>query len=60
MGRGTYLEPKGEGDNSMSRKRSTRESVYHVAPQDPDDMVKATLLETQDPWSKPISLDTTL
>jgi len=52
MGHGTNFKPKGEEENSMSRKRSTRESVYRVALQDPDDMVKAKLLETQDPRSK--------
>ncbi len=37
-----------------------REGVYRVVPQDPDDMVKAKLLEAQDPRSKVSSLGTTL
>lgn len=50
MGHPNYLEPKGEGDQSMSGKRGTPEDAYgQYAPQDPRDRVKAGLLEAQSP-----------
>ena len=49
MGQPTYLEAKAEGDNSMSVKRLRPESVVGPVPQDPRDMVKATLPEPQFP-----------
>ncbi len=49
MGQPTYLEAKAEGDNSMSVKRLQPQSVVRLVPQDPRDMVKATLPEPQFP-----------
>jgi hypothetical protein len=55
----THLEPKGEGETSMSGKRMSLEAVYRPDPQDPSDMVKAGLPEPQDPHSNVSYLGTT-
>lgn len=52
IGHRTHLEPKGEGETSMSGKRMNSETVYGPDPQDLSDMVKAGLPEPQDPLSK--------
>jgi hypothetical protein len=52
IGHRTHLEPKGEGETSMSGKRMNSEAVYGSDPQDLSDMVKAILPEPQDPFSK--------
>jgi hypothetical protein len=52
IGRRTHLEPKGEGETSMSGKRMNSETVYGSDPQDLSDTVKAGLPEPQDPLSK--------
>jgi hypothetical protein len=44
-----YLAAKAQGDGSMPLKRGRAEDAYGRAPQDPRDMVKATLLEPQSP-----------
>ena len=44
-----YLDPKGEGDNSMPLKRRPCSDVGGGAPWDPRDMAKAGLLEPQFP-----------
>jgi hypothetical protein len=43
----TYLTGKPGGDSSMSLKRVLSEDVVGQVPQDPCDMVKARLLESQ-------------
>ena len=55
----THLEPKGEGETSMSGKRMNLEVVYRSDPQDPSETVKAGLPEPQDPNSKESYLGTT-
>ena len=45
----TYLTGKPEGDNSMSLKQILSEDVVGQVLQDPCDMVKAELLESQFP-----------
>src|SRR5207302_6432883 len=45
-GSSTYLRAKAGGDKSMSEKRESLEGVYDAVPQDPRDMVKATLPES--------------
>jgi hypothetical protein len=52
VGHPTYLDAKAEGDHSMSEKREASEVAYDADPQDPRDMVKATLLESQFPEVK--------
>ena len=44
-----YLEPKGEGDNSMPVKRRPCSGVGGGASWDPRDMAKAGLPESQSP-----------
>ena len=44
-----YLEPKGEGDNSMPGNRRSCPGVRGGAPGDPRDMAKAGLPEAQSP-----------
>ena len=56
-----YLEPKGEGDNSMPLKRRPCSGVGDGASRDPRDMAKAGLLESQFPGdgrSHPSEIDT--
>ena len=48
-GSSTYLRAKAGGDKSMSEKRESLEGVYSAVPQDPRDMVKAGLPESQSP-----------
>src|SRR2546421_5113333 len=52
-GSSTYLRAKAGGDKSMSEKRESLEGVYDAVPQDPRDMVKATLPESQSPVVEP-------
>ncbi len=52
-GSSTYLRAKAGGDKSMSEKRESLEGVYGAVPQDPRDMVKATLPESQSPVVEP-------
>lgn len=47
LGLMTYLEPKGEGDSSMSGNRWPGPGVRDGAPGDPHGMAKAGLLESQ-------------
>ena len=49
MGQSAYLETKVEGESSMPIKRRVPESGYGAVPQDPRDMVRATLPELQEP-----------
>lgn len=44
-----YLAAKANGDKSMPSKRGMAEGVYATVPQDPRDMVKAELPESQSP-----------
>jgi hypothetical protein len=44
-----YLEPKGEGNNSMPGKQRSCPGVRSEALRDPRDMGKATLPESQSP-----------
>jgi hypothetical protein len=52
LDRPAYLDAKAEGDQSMPVKRWLSEDVEGRVPQDPRDMVKAGLLETQSPEVK--------
>jgi len=53
VGHAAHLDAKAEGDNSMLRKREQAEDVYaSLVPQDPRDMVRATLLESQFPGAQ--------
>src|SRR5215475_10667169 len=55
-----YLDPKGEGDNSMPLKRRPCSGVGGGASRDPRDMAKAGLLESQssaDGRSHPSEID---
>ena len=52
LGLMAYLEPKGEGNKSMSEKRRACPSVRGAASRDPRDMAKAGLLEAQSPAMK--------
>jgi hypothetical protein len=47
VGHETYLEPKGNGDHSMSRKRLTKGRMHEAEPQGPRAMVRARLPEVQ-------------
>lgn len=49
LGLMTYLEPKGEGDSSMSGNQRPCPGVWDGALGDPRDMAKAGLLEAQSP-----------
>jgi hypothetical protein len=56
VGQATYLDAKAEGDNSMSSKRGPSEGVYgKFAPQDPHDMVRARLPESQFPAAQVVT-----
>jgi hypothetical protein len=52
VGHRTHLGPKGKGESSMFGKRMDREAVYRFGPQDPSDMAKAGLLQSQGPVSQ--------
>ena len=54
MGRRIHLGPKGMGENSTFGKRMSREAVERFGPQDPSDMAKADLPESQGPISQNI------
>jgi len=60
LGRLTYLKGKPGGDNSMSGKPRYPEIAEGHAWRDPDDMVKADLLEPQCPLCKGLGLDTAI
>jgi hypothetical protein len=49
LGPMAYLEPKGEGNNSMPGKQRSRPGVRSEVLRDPRDMGKATLPESQSP-----------
>ena len=50
MGHAAYPDAKAKGNNSMLRKREQAEDVYaSLVPQDPRDMVRTTLFESQFP-----------
>ena len=49
LGLMAYLDPKGEGDQSMPLKRRPRSGVGGGASWDPRDMAKAELFESQSP-----------
>jgi hypothetical protein len=49
LGQRTYLEAKAEGDHSMSEKARCRKTINRQARRDPDDTVKAKLLEAKYP-----------
>jgi hypothetical protein len=53
----TYLAGKPKGDNSMSLKWAISEDVYGMGLQDPHDMVKAILPESQFPAINRLSTD---
>ena len=58
MGHRTYLTRKLKGENSMSGKPRGSETIKRPAWQDPDGMVKATLLEPKYPSCRVIKLET--
>ena len=52
LGHLVYLKAKARGDNSMPEKREPLEDAEGAVPQDPRDMAKAGLPESQSPAVK--------
>jgi hypothetical protein len=53
LGHLVYLKAKAVGDNSMPEKRGSLEDAEGAVPQDPRDMAKAGLPESQSPAVQP-------
>jgi hypothetical protein len=53
LGRLVYLKAKAGGDNSMPEKREPPEDAESAVPQDPRDMAKVVLPESQSPAVQP-------